>query len=305
MTYISWNSLWNYSEHASLWYALATRLVGKTWLGVPEAHRLRLVADQLVEQLRAGRLADRPSWRKLLAEAIREALSPSESDSAARLAARLEDQQGNAGLAERVQEFAQQWRLLFPGGPHELELRSRPLRELWEARATGFWRRLLVELGFPSQRPPCWKVFWTFPVCGGYGLVLPEEASLCMEAVLVNPHAALPETVHLAWLIGQQLIWDCLDRNQVRPATVRAVGLAMLGPVLEAARYVEWLPSEGATIQDAARLWMDQPISNREVSCLESIWTGAKDHESLLGRLMELEEAAENLGNGQDRDSHG
>jgi hypothetical protein len=134
-------------------------------------------------------------------------------------------------------------------------------------------------------------VFWTFPVCGGYGFVLPEEECLFMEAVLVNPQAELPETVRLAWLLGHQLLWQWLDRTQVRPETARAVSLALLGPVLEAARYVEWLGGDAPSVHEVAPLWMDRPITAREYRCLEELWNGPKDPDALLAGVAALEKA--------------
>lgn len=137
----------------------------------------------------------------------------------------------------------------------ELDLRSRPLREQWEARGPG----LLASLARHTEAqllPPQADVVLVQPVLGGYGEAWPLYNRVQIEAVLANPHAELPEVVRLGWLLAQleldrpansELLGN-LDRR-------RLFGLAMAPPALAAAAEAELTGPLDPLLRHALAAW--------------------------------------------------
>ncbi|HYO26201.1 MAG TPA: hypothetical protein VEQ85_14770 [Lacipirellulaceae bacterium] len=137
----------------------------------------------------------------------------------------------------------------------ELAARSRPLREQWDARGPG----MLVELARltdPAAVPDQAEVVLAAPYAGGHGWAHAGQNRVTFEAVLVNPHPALPETVRLAWLVGQ-LASDLPRLGDALPAgrQARAFELAMLAPALAAGEIVELTRCDEAEIAHALDAW--------------------------------------------------
>jgi len=130
--------------------------------------------------------------------------------------------------------------LAFPKLGDELELRSRPLRELWEAHGPGLLaaigrstdKRLLVDEATVLLVQPF--------AAGGGGAAYAATNTVALEAVLANPHPRLPETVRLAWLVSQ-LSADLPDFVEaLPPGTAEAVmAWGMLPAALDAAADLE------------------------------------------------------------------
>jgi hypothetical protein len=152
----------------------------------------------------------------------------------------------------------------------ELLVRGRPLREQWEARGPG----LLAEaarLTEASVVPESAKIVLVSPYVGGHGIAFPPFNRVAMEAVLVNPHAELPETVRLAWLLCQ--LSSDLPRyvDAVGAARVQdAASLALIPPVLAAAEAVELARCDEATIALALEAWRPPPPWPREAP--QQLW---------------------------------
>lgn len=135
----------------------------------------------------------------------------------------------------------------------ELELRSGPLRENW--RGPG----LLVEaarLTDAATVPEAAEAVLVSPYAGGHGTAHAGQNRVLFEAVLVNPLPAIPETVRLAWLVGQ-LNSDLPAFTDVMPPvqSVRALRWAMLAPALAAGEAVELCVCDEATIDVAIDGW--------------------------------------------------
>ncbi|HEX4128436.1 MAG TPA: hypothetical protein VHZ24_00225 [Pirellulales bacterium] len=137
----------------------------------------------------------------------------------------------------------------------ELELRSGPLRELWEARGPGLLHGIgrRTEPGLIVDRA---DVLLVEPVTGGGGTAHLAYNTVNFEAVLANPYADLPEIARLAWFLAQ-LSGD-LPRysEQLDPGRCRQVSaLAMLPPTLAAAADVELLHDSPAMLSRAIERW--------------------------------------------------
>jgi hypothetical protein len=121
----------------------------------------------------------------------------------------------------------------------DLALRSRPLRELWEAYGPG----LLHSVARQTEEDVLVSradVILVHPVLGGAGKAHLSNNSVRLEAVLTNNVPQLPETVRLAWLLGQ-LNLDLPKFSERVPADrlPYVAALAVLPVVLQAGHELE------------------------------------------------------------------
>jgi hypothetical protein len=148
----------------------------------------------------------------------------------------------------------------------ELELRSQPLREQWEARGPGLLAGLerLCERGFVT---PAADVILVQPVLGGSGFAHPLYNAVSLEAVLTNPVVELPEIVRLAWLWGA-LHLDLPKYHELTAARVdqgQLGMLAVLAPVLAAAQDVELVSFDRRLMDTALEAWQVE-LAGKSVS---------------------------------------
>jgi len=146
-----------------------------------------------------------------------------------------------------------------PDPVHEIELRSGPLREQWEARAPG----LLTELRRLTETEAVVElaeVILVQPIQGGGGDSYPAYNSLDFEAVLTNPLAELPEIVRLGWLWGQLAFDLPRYQDQLGRDRLLAIGrLALVPPVLASAAEVELARCDRAMLSTACSAWRIAP----------------------------------------------
>ena len=146
----------------------------------------------------------------------------------------------------------------FPRLREELELRYRPLRELWDARGPG----LVAGIGRRTDRalvPEAARVAAVPPYLGGGGWPAAPSNTVVFEMVLANPINQLPETVRLGWLVTL-LNYDLPDFAEALPSE-RARDIAawaMLPAALEAAADLElvWPDAAGQLLATAAAAWL-------------------------------------------------
>ena len=142
-------------------------------------------------------------------------------------------------VAGRIADVEAALRRHQPEIVEELAVRGGPLREQWDACGPG----MLLEIGRLTDAavvPEAAEIVLVAPYAGGHGTAHARQNRITLEAVLVNPVPELPETVRIAWLVGQ------LNSDLPRFADVlpprggpRAFRLAMLAPTLAAAATVE------------------------------------------------------------------
>jgi hypothetical protein len=158
-------------------------------------------------------------------------------------------------LAAAISVLERALRDAVPDLVDQLAVRARPLREQWEAQGPG----LLAALGVVTKARlivPNADVVLVHPVQGGGGSAHLLYNSVCIEAVLVNPVASLPEVVRLGWLLAQL--------NNDLPAHSESIhgdrlplisGLAMLPATLQAAQVAELAQYGATTIHQAITAW--------------------------------------------------
>jgi hypothetical protein len=137
----------------------------------------------------------------------------------------------------------------------ELALRGRPLQEQWNARGPGLLKQIarLTEESFVA---PAAEVVLVQPVVGGAGYADLKANRVLFEAVLTNPHAALPEALRLGWLLAQLNVDVPVYAEAVSSGMLpRIAALATLPVVLSAAETVEWATCDQPTIELALGCW--------------------------------------------------
>jgi hypothetical protein len=158
-------------------------------------------------------------------------------------------------LAGPLRELARAYLGQFTNLTHELELRSGPLREQWEARGPGLLAALarLVE---PQLLAPEAAVVLVEPFLGGHGLAHLSYNSVTFEGVLVNPHEDLPEVVRLAWLLSTLHLESGHFGDRLPRRTLERIGpLAMVPPVLLAAQQCELVANATTLLSHALTAW--------------------------------------------------
>lgn len=137
----------------------------------------------------------------------------------------------------------------------ELALRARPLQQQWSARGPGLMKELarLTAENFVASAA---EIMLVMPWIGGAGRADSKNNRVLIEAVLANPHADLPETLRLGWLLAQLNV-DLPEYAEAIP-TGRCkyfAKLAAVPAILAAAETVEWSSCSAATIERALECW--------------------------------------------------
>ncbi len=137
----------------------------------------------------------------------------------------------------------------------ELAVRGRPLREQWEARGPGLMRQVAM-LTEESLLVPSGEIVLVSPIVGGHGRAHLRNNRVTFEAVLANPHAVLPETLRLGWLLAQ-LNFDlpCYSDSIAGPRLPLIAKLASVPLILAAAETVELAELSTATLSESLACW--------------------------------------------------
>lgn len=183
-------------------------------------------------------------------------------------------------IAGRVRDLEVAYRKYFADrhGPpivDELELRSQPLREQWQAYGPGLMHTI-GRLTEPELLVESAEVVLVMPAIGGHGVAHLGNNRVTIEAVLANPVQAIPEVVRLAWLLSQLQI--DLPRYSERIPRRRHDWIAMhalLPPALAAAREVEIVPQGVELIPQTLDAWYvgDSTDAAGRAEVLADWWT--------------------------------
>jgi hypothetical protein len=158
-------------------------------------------------------------------------------------------------LVRRLQSLWAAVRESNPAALEELELRSRPLREQWEARGPGLLATL-ARLTEPDLVVEQAEVILLQVATGGGGRAHPLYNAVSIEALLANPTVELPEVARLGWLWAQ-LNLDLPKFNDAlgRAAMTQVGPLAVLPPLLAAAGEVELVRFDRPLLATALAAW--------------------------------------------------
>jgi hypothetical protein len=181
---------------------------------------------------------------------------------------------GSEPLAREIAALYRAFLQHAPSVIEELELRTGPIREQWEARGPGLLATLrrLIE---PEVAPERAEIVLVRPVTGGGGEAFPPYNSVLLEAVLTNSVSELPEVVRLAWL-WSQLSFDLPKYFEtLGHSRIAKVGqLALVPAVLAAAQEVELARLDAPSIALALDTWeIDIPGADLRAELLLDWWT--------------------------------
>jgi hypothetical protein len=162
---------------------------------------------------------------------------------------------GAERLGRRLASLAGAVDRAWPELLEQLELRSRPLAEQWEARGAGLLttvRRLSAEDVVVEGA----EVILVQPLAGGGGAAFALYNAIGFEALLANPISELPEVARLAWLWVQlNLDLPRYEEPVGRAAMARVGPLAVLPLVLAAAEEVELVKFDRGLVETALVAW--------------------------------------------------
>ncbi len=204
-------------------------------------------------------------WRQLLALAVD---VPANPELAERLYRRLAG--GAAGqatishVAGLLAQCKAAFRQTFPNALEELQLRVGPLQSAWEARGPGLLALMKrsTEEDFLVESA---SIVLVQPLVGGDGLAHLFTNRVHIEAVLTNIEPRLPETLRLAWLLGQLNLDRPVFSDRVHGHSLGEVAeLALMPVVLAAAEEVELTALSPQILQLALGQWTRTPTEEQE-----------------------------------------
>lgn len=251
---------WLVSVPASGLYAAREMLRGRRLVDAALAERIA----SPVEQFRATAEAWHVDPVAIVDHLTVISIEPSPPEQLARIAVRrIAGESIAASMAKDVARWMQQIQSLFlqvhPKALEELELRSTPLREQWEARGPGLMARLGKLIGSEPLVESA-SVVLVQPVLGGGGMAYPTYNRVGFEAMLASPWPELPEVVRLGWLLAQlQLDLPAIQGQLSRERTQEVGALAALPAVLSAAHEVELCGPIESVISQASHTWKLPP----------------------------------------------
>ncbi len=142
----------------------------------------------------------------------------------------------------------------------ELQTRSQPLRQQWEAYGPGLMRLIADRTAEDLMVERC-RVLLVQPIFGGAGAAHLDYNAVHLEAMLVNADDRLPECLRLAWLVAQlnhDLPKYCERLHRDRLPAVG--GLAMLPVTLTAAEQLGLARLDRTTLLMAIDRWLPLPF---------------------------------------------
>lgn len=204
-------------------------------------------------------------WRQLLGMA---ADLPVNAELVDRLYRRLAGGSPGQATASHAASVLAQCKAVFrqalPKALEELQLRVGPLQLAWEARGPGLMAMIKrsTEEGFLVESA---GVVLVQPVVGGDGLAHLYCNRAHLEAVLTNVEPRLPETLRLAWMLGQLNLDRPFYSDRVHGHVLGEVAeLALMPVVLAAAEEVELARLTTETLQLSLEQWTRTPTENRQ-----------------------------------------
>jgi hypothetical protein len=248
---------WRASSSVSALYVAAALAHGEQLSDARLAEALAPLAETLEAALSAAGFSDDVFWRYAVPLAGATENAPELARQVFRQATSHDPaEQTVIGIAKAMQGLREAFDRARPDAVRELSLRTGPLRELWEARGPG----LLAAIGRGTARELIVDqatVYAVPPISShGGGEAYAAARAVAIEAVLANPHAALPEVARLGWLLAR-LGSEANGRGLgIAPAKLpRLASLAMIAPTLAAAEFVELAAFDLSTMSLALHAW--------------------------------------------------
>lgn len=184
-------------------------------------------------------------------------------------------------LAGCVADLEAAWLREQPTLVEELAVRARPLREQWEARGPGLLKAI-TKLTSDNFLAASAEVVLVSPAVGGHGRAHLRSNRITLEAVLMHPHPALPETLRMGWLLSQLNLEVPKLSEPTPPGRLPwLASFATLPLVLAAAERVELATLDEATVSLALAAWyLPTPLPDGATTKLLDWWHAYYDSET-------------------------
>ncbi len=261
------NVSWRIHETATVLHVAAAIARGLPLADRRLADAVETPVAAIQREIRRAEMPDEDAWSALCEYACLHA----DADEVVRSAMPLTGQRRASAAQERisclVSQVADGIRGILPELGDDLRLRSRPLREQWDARGPGLLHGLRRFTGHGPGLEQA-SVFPVHPILGGGGAVDPSHAAVRIEALLANTVPGLPEVVRLGWLLGQLACQGGLHVTSQHPPgpRCRTIELAMVPATLAAAETVELAVCNAQTVGNAIAAWLPGPSGEQTTS---------------------------------------
>ena len=271
---MAFSSTWRTSFSASCLHAAKAIVEGRPIADPRLAEALTPAALELERQIGVAGLPSAALWRQLVPlsaslESNRQLAEVALTKVVGRTA---RTEVHTSALAQAITGLEAAMRTALPRLDEELPLRAGPLRQQWEARGPGllFGVQRLTEEGV---LPESAEIVVVHPALGGAGDAYLQSNLVTIEGVLANPHAELPETVRLAWLIAQLNADLPKFGENIHAQRLPAVaGFALIPPVLQAAEDVELVHASPERLAKAIAAWELPVPADVDAAALVTDW---------------------------------
>lgn len=175
-------------------------------------------------------------------------------------------------IADAFTQLDTAMRNALPKLATELPLRTRLLREQWEARGPGLWLYVSRRLGEEVLASEA-KCVIVHPAIGGYGEAHLPFNMVRIEGMLANPIATLPEVVRLAWCAAQLQLDLPKYSEGIHPERLAHLArFAVLPAVLEAAAEVELIADPQLAMREAIAAWQIKAPADVDACSIVTNW---------------------------------
>jgi hypothetical protein len=263
---------WRVSQSASCFHAAVVANQGHALTDSQLAEAIRGPCERLCDEIKLARLSPDevfPEMYALAAAGIESDRLLVERALSRRSGTTRSSEPFIQRLTGRVRDLEVAYRNLHASrqGPplvEELEIRSGPLREQWQAYGPGLLHQI-GQMTEPDLIAESAEIVLVQPAVGGHGVAHLGNNRVTFEAVLTNPVPELPEVVRLAWLLAQlQLDLPRFGERIARDRLPVVAMHALLPPTLAAVREMEIALLGDDSIRKALDAWHVGDSGSRE-----------------------------------------
>lgn len=252
---------WLASHSLSGLHAAAAIARGQQLVDAPLAAALGEPARAMQEEIIACGLPEARFWRMACALATTFDNNRQLAKMAAyRTLGQASPNEVSERLGGRISDVEAALLRIKPQVVEELAMRRGPLREQWEARGPGLLSRVFA-LTETRLMVDAADIVLVLPALGGGGEAQLQNNSVRIEAVLTNPHAQLPETIRLGWMLAQlHLDLPHFAEEMHVDRLPHVAGLAMIPAILAASEQVELAAFNDDMVRLAIDAWQVETL---------------------------------------------
>lgn len=173
-------------------------------------------------------------------------------------------------IAACIADVERAVRRALPDLSEELALRTRPMREHWEATGPGLLRGV-AHWSDGALLTDEATIVLVHPALGGGGTAFLPLNLVHLEAMLTHPVPQLPEALRLSWLLSQLNLELPRFCDRIHGSRLPLVAeLAMLPVTLRAAEDLDLVQLDPASLELALSAW--RVITPAEIDPVDVVW---------------------------------